>query len=90
MNNSQSSQTRLQTLLHDFHSITHIDVSYALIFPAADIPNAALLKEGMNSFMTQLLKVPVMKEHLLRQQKDVMTRITEYQETFCSFEPFPG
>lgn len=90
MSNSQSSQMRLQTLLHDFHNMTHIDVSCILLSPTADLSNAATLKEGANSFMAQLLKVPEMREHITRQREDVMTRITEFQEMFCSYEPFPG
>lgn len=89
MYNTPASQTRLQALLHDFHSITHIDVTYVM-FSSNELPKPITLREGANSFMTQLIKAPEMKERVAALREGALSRVTEYQELSCSYEPFPG
>lgn len=88
-----SPQMHLQTLLQDFHSITHISISYLPVQSAEDMTGAMRFDshaEMMNRFVSQLYRIPQIKEHMDQMEADAISRVSKYHESVCRFDPFPG
>lgn len=89
----RSVQMHLQALLEDFHSITQISISYLPVQPTQDMAGTlhfSAHSETMNTFLSQLQRVPDLMEQMKQQEASTIAKASRQQESICSYEPFPG
>lgn len=88
-----SPQMHLKMLLQDFHSITHINISYLSMRSEHDLAaplHFSVSAENMNGFLSQLHRVHELKERIALMEADAVAYIKTHPEAFYSYHPVPG
>lgn len=81
---------QLQTLLEDFHSITHIPITYSPAHKAAGMLHFTTHADTIMQYLSLLRQSPALKEKIATLDAEALAQVTKPPGTVHSYEPAAG